>query len=76
MQTEAHTLATSCASTNVLASSPHVGSRSGSETVHMAPGELWWFDHQVEHHVENDGPDRIHLIFYATAPGYTGASSK
>lgn len=45
----------------------------GDETVHMATGELWWFNHQVEHHVVNDGPVRIHLIFDATAPGYTGA---
>jgi Aspartyl/Asparaginyl beta-hydroxylase len=34
----------------------------GDESVHMAPGEFWWFDHQREHSVVNDGPDRVHLI--------------
>jgi quercetin dioxygenase-like cupin family protein len=57
----------------VLTSTPECRFTVGDETVHMAPGELWWFNHQVEHHVENDGPDRIHLIFDATAPGFTGA---
>lgn len=57
----------------VLTSTPQCRFTVGDETVHMAPGELWWFNHQIEHHVENDGPDRIHLIFDAAAPGYTGA---
>lgn len=57
----------------VLTSTPECRFTVGDETVHMAPGELWWFNHQVEHHVENDGPDRIHLILDATAPGFTGA---
>jgi hypothetical protein len=57
----------------VLTSTPECRFTVGDETVHMAPGELWWFNHQVEHHVENDGPDRVHLIVDATAPGYTGA---
>jgi quercetin dioxygenase-like cupin family protein len=57
----------------VLTSTPECRFTVGDETVHMAPGDLWWFDHQIDHHVENDGPDRIHLIFDATAPGYTGA---
>lgn len=35
----------------------------GGETVEMAPGELWWFDHHQEHSVENlTTKDRIHLI--------------
>jgi quercetin dioxygenase-like cupin family protein len=57
----------------VLTSTPECHFTVGDETVHMAPGELWWFNHQVVHHVENLGPDRIHLIFDATAPGFTGA---
>ncbi len=35
----------------------------GSETVHMKPGELWWFDHEVVHYVNNNSNrDRIHLL--------------
>lgn len=45
----------------------------GDDVVHMAPGSLWWFNHQVEHSVSNAGPDRIHLILDATAKGFTGA---
>lgn len=46
----------------------------GDETIHMAPGELWWFNHQLSHHVINLSPiPRIHLIFDSCAPGYTGA---
>ena len=57
----------------VLSSSPDCWFRAGDERVNMAPGELWWFNHQVEHEVRNGGPDRIHIIMDATAPGYTGA---
>lgn len=58
----------------VLTSSPDVWFRAGGEKVNMAPGELWWFNHQVEHEVRNmAGPARIHLIVDATVPGYTGA---
>lgn len=57
----------------VLSSSPDCWFHAGGERVNMAPGELWWFNHQVEHEVRNGGPDRIHLIMDATAPGYTGA---
>lgn len=46
---------------------------AGGESVHMAPGELWWFNHQVEHSVVNNGPDRTHIIVDLTAPGFTGA---
>jgi hypothetical protein len=59
-----------------LTSTPDCRFTVGNETVHMAPGELWWFNHQVEHRVENDGPDRVHLIVDAIAPGYTGALSR
>lgn len=35
----------------------------GAETVHMAPGELWWFDAQAPHSVQNNGnDDRLHLL--------------
>lgn len=50
--------------------------QAGEEVVNMAPGELWWFNHQVEHSVVNDGPARIHLIIDACAPGFTGALTK
>ena len=58
----------------VLSSSPECWFSAGGETVHMAPGEFWWFNHQVEHRVDNTrGRERIHLIVDMTAPGYTGA---
>lgn len=51
-------------------SDPHL------EHVHMKPGELWWFNHQAVHWVKNDSTiPRIHLIFDACAPGFTGALS-
>jgi hypothetical protein len=40
------------------------------ETVHMEPGELWWFNHRGEHQVRNDSATpRIHIIFDAMVPG-------
>ena len=57
----------------VLESSPDCVFTAGGESVHMAPGELWWFNHQVEHSVVNNGPDRTHVIVDLTAPGFTGA---
>jgi hypothetical protein len=45
----------------------------GEESAHMAAGELWWFNHQVRHWVDNKGPARIHLIADFAAPGFTGA---
>ena len=56
-----------------LASTPACVFNCGDELVHMAPGSLWWFDHQAKHSVVNRGPDRIHLILDVTAPGWTGA---
>lgn len=47
--------------------------RVNSQRMDMAPGELWWFNHQRRHSVANGDADRIHLIFDGTAPGYTGA---
>lgn len=35
----------------------------GDETVHMRPGEAWWFNHRLMHSVVNNGAeDRVHLI--------------
>lgn len=59
----------------VLTSTPGCRFTVGTETVHMAPGEVWWFNHQIEHTVWNDGPDRLHLIFDAIVPGFVGALS-
>lgn len=40
------------------------------ETVHMQPGELWWFNHRGQHEVRNDSTTpRIHIIFDAVVPG-------
>lgn len=37
--------------------------RAGDEQVHMAQGELWWFDNTKEHEViNNSDDDRIHMI--------------
>lgn len=57
----------------VLTSSPGCRFFAGGEQVVMAPGEIWWFNHRVVHEVRNAGPERIHLILDATAPGYTEA---
>lgn len=41
----------------------------GDETVHMKTGEVWWFNHQLEHAVVNRSQrERIHLIFDAVTP--------
>jgi len=43
----------------------------GSETVHFAPGELWWFDHKVEHYADNKSEKpRIHIIIDAVTSMY------
>jgi hypothetical protein len=35
----------------------------GNETVHMATGDIWWFDARQQHAVENNSvDDRIHLL--------------
>ncbi len=37
--------------------------RCENETVHMRPGELWWFENANEHEVlNNSNDDRIHLV--------------
>lgn len=38
----------------------------GDETIHMAPGELWQFNHHIEHEVvNNSSAPRVHLIIDA-----------
>lgn len=47
----------------VLQSAPGAMFRAGDEKVHMATGELWWFDNSKEHEViNNSAEDRIHLV--------------
>ena len=47
----------------VLQSSPGANFRSGDEWVHMATGDIWWFNNSVEHEViNNSATDRIHMI--------------
>lgn len=47
----------------VLNSAPGCLFRAGEETVHMGPGQVWWFDNTQEHEVLNNGvDDRIHMI--------------
>jgi hypothetical protein len=60
----------------VLESSPRCIFNAGGKSVHMAPGELWWFNHQVEHSVTNSGLDRTHIIVDLCAPGFSGALGK
>jgi len=37
--------------------------RAGDEYIHMLPGEVWWFNNEVEHEVTNNSDDdRLHLI--------------
>lgn len=54
----------------VLKSEPGNEFTCDDETVHMAQGELWWFNHRGEHQVRNDSHEpRTHLIFDAQVPG-------
>lgn len=57
----------------VITTNPRCAFYCGEEHVRMAAGEMWWFNHQVPHHVLNDGGPRVHLIMDAAAPGFTGA---
>lgn len=36
----------------------------------MKPGQLWWFNHKLEHEVWNGPAERIHLIIDLVAPEY------
>ena len=50
----------------VLQSDPGNTFTNGDETIHMQPGELWQFNHHVEHEVTNNSnTSRIHLILDA-----------
>jgi hypothetical protein len=43
--------------------------RAGDEEMRMEEGELWWFDHTVEHDVYNDSDEeRIHIIVDVLSP--------
>lgn len=42
----------------------------GGAVKQMNPGELWWFNHKLEHSVLNGPTERIHLIIDAEAPAY------
>jgi GNAT superfamily N-acetyltransferase len=54
----------------VLKSDPGNVFTCDGESVHMQPGELWWFNHRGEHQVRNDSAtERIHIIFDAQVPG-------
>tara|TARA_R110000868_G_C10972674_1_gene770722 strand:+ start:3443 stop:4039 length:597 start_codon:yes stop_codon:yes gene_type:complete len=47
----------------VLQSLPGNDFRCEDEHVHMQTGEVWWFDHRLEHEVvNNSADDRIHLL--------------
>lgn len=50
----------------VLTSEPGNEFTVDDETVHMAPGEVWWFNHRRLHSVINGSAyERIHVIFDA-----------
>lgn len=50
----------------VLTSEPGNEFTVADETVHMAPGEVWWFNHRRSHRVVNGSAyERIHVIFDA-----------
>lgn len=47
----------------VLQANPGVMFRTGAEVVHMAPGEIWWFNNKEVHEViNNSADDRIHMV--------------
>ena len=47
----------------VLQSAPGCNFVAGDEQVHMATGEVWWFDNkQVHEVVNNSADDRIHMV--------------
>ena len=44
----------------------------GHETFRPAPGEIFWFNHKIEHAVHNDcDQERVHLIVDVMAPEFT-----
>lgn len=47
----------------VLQSAPGSNFRAGDEWVHMATGEVWWFNNRIEHEViNNSDTERVHMI--------------
>jgi quercetin dioxygenase-like cupin family protein len=47
----------------VVTSNPDVTFSCGDEHVTMSPGEIWWFNNQIEHMVHNNSDhNRIHII--------------
>jgi hypothetical protein len=47
----------------VLQSSPGTNFRAGDEWVHMATGDIWWFNNRIEHEViNNSATERIHMV--------------
>lgn len=43
----------------------------GNEAVEMKTGDIWWFNHKLEHWVQNDSDSpRIHLIVDVVAPSF------
>lgn len=58
-----------------LQSTPDCLFSAGDETIHISPGELWWFDHHATHSVQNNGPPRVHLIFDLTLPQSVSAAA-
>jgi GNAT superfamily N-acetyltransferase len=53
----------------VLQSDPGNAFYCGTETVHMMPGELWWFNHKTRHWFENASlRPRWHMIIDAQCP--------
>ena len=55
-----------------LAAAPGARFHCGGETLEPAPGDIFWFNHKLEHWVENQSQaERVHLIVDAIAPVYT-----
>jgi quercetin dioxygenase-like cupin family protein len=47
----------------VIATNPGAWLEAGGERVHMAAGELWWFDKHAPHRGANEGAtDRVHMV--------------
>ncbi len=47
----------------VCESEPGVEFRCGDETIHMEPGQVWYFNNALEHEVlNNSASDRVHLV--------------
>lgn len=52
-----------------LTGNEHCALRVEDEEVNMQPGELWWFNHKLQHSGHNRGEtDRWHIIIDAVSP--------